>query len=72
MEHRGGVEYLVTPNVIFGLAYLHVDLDDENFAMRNAAGTFAHAVNVDAEFDLVRARFMVKLDHADEALSRLK
>ena len=68
----GGAEYLVTPNVIFGLEYLHVDLDDETFAMRNAAGTYAQAVNVDAEFDLVRARFTVKLDHAGEALSRLK
>ena len=68
----GGAEYLVTPNVVFGLEYLHVDLDDEAFAMRNPAGTFAQAVNVDAEFDLVRARFTVKLDHAGEALSRLK
>lgn len=68
----GGVEYLVTPNVILGVEYLHVDLDDEAFALRNAAGTFAQAVNVDAEFDMVRARFTVKLDHAREALSRLK
>ena len=68
----GGAEYLVTPNVILGIEYLHVDLDDEAFAMRNAAGTFAQAVNVDADLDIVRARFTVKLGGERESLSRLK
>ena len=68
----GGAEYLVTPNVVLGLEYLHVDLDNESFALRNAAGTFAQNINVDAEFDIVRARFTVKLNHAREGFSRLK
>ena len=68
----GGLEYLVTPNVVLGVEYVHVDLDDAAFAMRNASGTFIQTVDVAAEIDVVRARFTVQLNHAGEALSRLK
>ena len=68
----GGAEYLVTPNVILGIEYLHVDLDDEAFTMRNATGALAQAVNVDAELDIVRARFTVKLGGERAIPSRLK
>jgi outer membrane immunogenic protein len=52
----GGYEYMISPNVIVGLEYIHVDYSDETFGL-----TGGDSVDVDADLDVVKARLTVRL-----------
>jgi outer membrane immunogenic protein len=52
----GGIEYQLTPNLILGAEYMHVDLSSEH--INNPIADEAH--NVDANMDIVRARLNYK------------
>lgn len=60
----GGIEYQITPNLIFGAEYLHVDLSSETIG--NAINSEVH--KVDADMDIVRARLNYKFGGRDESL----
>lgn len=61
----GGVEYLITPNLVLGAEYVRVLLSTEHIA--NAANN-AERHDVDADLNIVRARLSYKLDRREEAL----
>lgn len=57
-----GVEYMLHPNVVFGIEYRHVELED---VVHNGFNNFGGAVavrnhRVDADFDIVQARLSIK------------
>lgn len=57
----GGVDYMLTPNWILGLEYLHVDLGSAGHCVGNVCGV-ASILNrdVDVDADIVRARLSYK------------
>lgn len=57
----GGYEYLISPNVIVGLEYIHVDYNKESFTLAGG-GAVGESVKFDADLDVVKARLTVRLD----------
>jgi outer membrane immunogenic protein len=58
----GGIEYMLARNVTFGVEYIHVNLNHEDLTFTgDASGAFVEQANVDANFNLVRARLSIKL-----------
>jgi outer membrane immunogenic protein len=57
-----GIEHLFHPNVVIGLEYRHVSLDDKVHAGNNNFGGDVASRNhrVDAEYDVITARISVK------------
>jgi hypothetical protein len=51
---------MISPNVIVGLEYIHVDYNAETFGLAGG-GAFGNSVNVDADLDVVKARVTVRL-----------
>ena len=66
----GGIEFMMWPNVIFGVEYLHIDYDGGGFGLTN--GDVLENVNVDPDLDVVRARFTVQLNREREVPAYLK
>lgn len=64
-NYGGGFEYLITPNISFGLEYIRVDLRDKQFSLVDSTGTVGEAVNIDNTFNVVRGRISVKLGGGD-------
>jgi outer membrane immunogenic protein len=60
----GGIEYALTRNWIFGVEYLHVDLDSKLHAPGLGGGVER---TVDPDFDVVRARISYKFGWDDVA-----
>jgi outer membrane immunogenic protein len=67
----GGIEFMLWPNVVFGVEYLRVDLDSQAFGLTDG-GTFIESVSVDPELNIVRARFTVQLNRDAEDARFLK
>lgn len=55
-----GLEYAVTPNVIVGLEYQHIDLGDDNEVRIHATEEIEIPVSFENEFDLVSAKVSYK------------
>jgi outer membrane immunogenic protein len=64
----GGVEYLISPNVIFGVEYLHVALSSETHAASDFEQDHPEIRDIDPELDIVRARLSYKFGRDDEPL----
>lgn len=72
-NYGGGFEYLIAPNVSFGLEYLRIDLRDKQLTLSDSAGVVGEVVDVDNTFNVVRGRISVKLGGRDNGYaSQLK
>ncbi|MGB0084340.1 MAG: outer membrane protein [Rhodomicrobiaceae bacterium] len=62
----GGLEYLISSNVVFGVEYMHVDFGSET----HAGSPFDAGVtrDVDGNLNIVRARLSYKFDCSDAPL----
>lgn len=67
----GGIEFIMWPNVVFGVEYLHVDYDDGGFGLANG-GVLVENISVEPDLDVVRARFTVQLNREREVPAYLK
>ena len=53
---------MLARNVTFGVEYIHVNLNHEDLTFTgDASGAFVEQANLDANFNLVRARLSIKL-----------